>query len=64
MPEEVWYFHIGGYQVLAKFLKDRKGRALTLDEIRQVERIANVLAFTIEQMQAIDGEYRRIFVDD
>jgi len=25
---EVWNYHIGGYQVLAKYLKDRKGRSM------------------------------------
>ena len=28
MPEAVWNFHIGGYQVCEKWLKDRKGRQL------------------------------------
>jgi Type ISP C-terminal specificity domain len=45
VPPEVWNFHIGGYQVLAKYLKARKGRELTLDEINNVENIANVLAY-------------------
>ena len=61
VPENVWNFHIGGYQVLAKYLKDRKGRTLSLDDIRQVERIANILAFTIEHMQRIDAAYRQVF---
>ena len=61
VPEKVWNFHIGGYQVLQKYLKDRKGRQLSLDDIRQVERIANVLAFTIGHMQRIDEAYRQIF---
>ncbi len=33
VPDEVYRFYIGGYQVMSKYLKDRKGRALTLDEI-------------------------------
>ena len=61
VPEDVWNFHIGGYQVLKKYLEDRKGRTLSLDDIRQVERIANVLAFTIGHMQRIDEAYRQIF---
>jgi predicted helicase len=28
VPETVWNFHIGGYQVCEKWLKDRKGRTL------------------------------------
>ncbi len=54
VPENVWQFQIGGYQVLAKYLKDRKDRILTLAEVRTVRNIIRVLAFTIEQMQKID----------
>jgi len=63
VPQEVWDFHIGGYQVLSKFLKDRKGRTLTLDEINNVENVANVLAFTIDQMVKIDRAYLLAFPD-
>jgi len=63
VPPEVWNFHIGGYQVMEKYLKDRKGRTLTLDEITNVENIANVLAFTIEQMEKIDAAYLAAFAD-
>ncbi|MDZ4121638.1 MAG: type ISP restriction/modification enzyme, partial [Candidatus Cloacimonadaceae bacterium] len=54
IPEPVYMFHIGGYQVLHKYLKDRKGRELTLDEINNVEFIAKILAFTMDTMQRID----------
>ena len=50
----VWEFHIGGYQVLDKYLKSRKGRTLSLGEIEHVARVADSLAFTIHQMAAID----------
>jgi predicted helicase len=61
VPAEVWAFHIGGYRVLDKYLKSRKGRTLSLDEIDHVGRIADSLAFTIEQMAAIDAAYRAAF---
>ena len=32
---EVWEFHIGGYQVAEKWLKDRKGPTLTYEEVRR-----------------------------
>ncbi|WP_161914379.1 type ISP restriction/modification enzyme [Methylosinus sp. C49] len=63
VPEEVWNFHIGGYQVIDKYLKSRKGRTLSLDEIRQVERICDALSFTIDQMAAIDRAYLAAFPD-
>jgi predicted helicase len=61
VPEEVWNFHIGGYQVLDKYLKSRKGRKLTLDEIDHVAAVADSLAFTIGQMARIDNAYRSAF---
>ena len=63
VPQGVWDFHIGGYQVLYKYLKSRKGRVLSLDEIDHVDAVADSLAFTIEQMAAIDVAYRKAFPD-
>ena len=47
--------------MLDKYLKSRKGRALSLDEINHVGAIADSLAFTIEQMARIDEAYRAAF---
>ncbi|HEX3709407.1 MAG TPA: type ISP restriction/modification enzyme [Pseudolabrys sp.] len=63
IPEAVWNFDIGGYQVLDKYLKSRKGRKLSLDEINHVGAIADSLAFTIEQMAKIDEAYKAAFVE-
>jgi SAM-dependent methyltransferase len=63
VPQAVWDFRIGGYQVLDKYLKSRKGRTLSLDEIRHVARICDALAFTIEQMARIDAAYLAAFPD-
>ena len=54
VPRDVWDFHIGGYQVLNQYLKARKDRPLSLDEIENVGNMVNVLRFTIDQMQRID----------
>jgi predicted helicase len=61
VPEDVWTFHIGGYQVLDKYLKSRKGRVLSLDEIEHVSAVADALAFTIAQMAEIDAAYTAAF---
>jgi hypothetical protein len=61
VPQAVWSFHIGGYQVLDKYLKSRRGRVLSLGEIDQVGTIADSLAFTIDQMGRIDEAYRLAF---
>ncbi|WP_159591676.1 type ISP restriction/modification enzyme [Chelativorans xinjiangense] len=63
VPEAVWNFRIGGYQVIDKYLKSRKGRTLSLDEINQVARIADALAFTVDQMERIDTAYAQAFPD-
>jgi len=54
VPEDVWNFHIGGYQVLDKYLKSRKGRELSLDEKENIMNVIKVLRFTIDRMQQID----------
>ena len=53
---EVWNFHVGGYQVCQKWLKDRKGRTLTFDDIRHYQQIAAALAETIRLMASVDAE--------
>ena len=58
VPVDVWAFHIGGYQVLDKYLKSRKGRTLSLDEIENVQNVVNVLRFTIDQMRRIDVRWK------
>lgn len=63
VPAEVWNFHIGGYQVLDKYLKSRKGRTLSLDEIDHVAAVSDSLAFTVAQMARIDEAYRAAFPD-
>ena len=54
VPEAVWDFHIGGYQVCHKWLKDRKGRVLSNDEVSQYQKIVTALAETIGLMGDID----------
>ena len=52
--EEVWKFHIGGYQVCEKWLKDRKGRTLSKDDIAHYQKIIVALSETIRLMAEID----------
>jgi len=56
VPVNVFNFQIGGYQVLDKYIKDRKNRTLTHDEIDNIENIVKVLTFTIKQKELIDKE--------
>lgn len=54
VPEEVWSFYVGGYQVCQKWLKDRKGRTLSPEDITHYQRIIVALQETIQLMQKID----------
>lgn len=54
VPPEVWSYHIGGYQVCQKWLKDRKGRQLSYDDLTHYQGIVAALARTIELQTAID----------
>jgi len=54
VPPEVWNFHTGGYQVCQKWLKDRKGRKLTIDEAQHYQKIIVALKETIRVMAEID----------
>jgi len=54
IDKEVWEYMIGGYQVLYKWLKDRKGRFLSLDEILIYAKIVTSLKYTIELQKEID----------
>jgi hypothetical protein len=54
VPEAVWNFHVGGYQVCEKWLKDRKGRKLLAEDVRHYQRVVVALSETICIMKEID----------
>ena len=70
VPPEVWDFHIGGYQVCEKWLRDRRGRALTYEDLEQAHdgksvrrgyqcaKVVTALQETIRLMAAIDATLR------
>jgi predicted helicase len=60
IAEEVWQYQIGGYQVLSKWLKDRKGRALSLDDTKHYSKVAMSLKKTIEVQKTIDEFYPEV----
>ncbi len=55
VPEDVWNFRVGGYRVCEKWLKDRKGRKLSKDDIDHYQKIVVALAETIRLMTEIDS---------
>lgn len=58
--KEVWEYRIGAYQVMDKYLKDRKRRKLSLEEINHYKKIAKAIRLTIELQERIDYVYKKI----
>ena len=54
VSQTAWGFHIGGYQPAQKWLKDRKGRQLSWDDIRHYQKIIKILGETDRIMKEID----------
>lgn len=53
-------YQIGGYQILDKWLKDRKKRILSTDDIKHYCRVVTALAKTIEVQGEIDTLYPEV----
>ena len=53
VPRVAWEFYIGGYQPAQKWLKDRKGRTLSFDDIRHYQKIIKILSETDRIMKTI-----------
>lgn len=54
VPEIAWNFYIGGYQPAQKWLKDRRGRALSYDDIGHYQKIVKILIETDRIMREIE----------
>jgi predicted helicase len=59
ISREVWEYRIGAYQVMEKYLKDRKGRKLSLEEINHYMKVAKAIQLTMEIQQKIDDVYAK-----
>ena len=55
VPTAAFEMYIGGYQPAQKWLKDRKGRTLTYDDIEHYRRIIAILIETDKIMKQIDN---------
>jgi hypothetical protein len=64
VPQPVWDFTIGGYQVVKKWLSYREqrvlGRALTMDEIMEVTAMARRLAALVLLQGKLDANYHTV----
>ena len=63
VPELVWNFYIGGYQPAQKWLKDRKGRKLSAEDIEHYQKIIVALTETDRIMKEIDKIYPEVEKD-
>jgi predicted helicase len=54
VPQIAWEFYIGGYQPAQKWLKDRKDRVLTFEDILHYQKIIIALTETDRLMKEID----------
>ena len=63
VESEVWEYQIGGYQVLDKWLKDRKKRLLSMEDIKHYCRVVTALARTIDIQAEIDQLYPQVEKD-
>ena len=59
IPKEIWEFVIGGYSVCDKWLKSRKGRKLTFDEIKELDHIVGAITLTIKLREQLDETVER-----
>ena len=68
VPKATWEFHVGGYQVCEKWLKDRAGkggknpgpgRVLTEDDILHYRRVVTALTETRRLMADVDTEIEK-----
>jgi len=57
LEENIWQYQIGGYQVCNKWMKDRKGKVLSLDEIKHYCKVATAIKHTINIQKSIDEIY-------
>ncbi len=55
VPTSAWEFYIGGYQPAQKWLKDRKGRSLSFEDILHYQKIIVALTETARLMKEIDA---------
>ncbi len=54
IPSDVWHFRVGGYQVCNKWLKERRRRTLSYEDLSHFHQMVAAIAETISLMQRID----------
>lgn len=60
VSSEVFNFNINTYQLVTRYLKARRGRILSSEEIQHVTNLIKILDFTLEKQKEIDSIYCEI----
>jgi predicted helicase len=60
ISSEAWEYHIGGYQVLEKWLKDRKRKELSSEEVAHYARVVTAIAETISIQRSLDDLFAEV----
>jgi hypothetical protein len=64
IPRKVWEYHLGGYQVIKKWLSYREksilGRGLTIDEVAHIRDTARRIAALLLLGPALDANYKAV----
>ena len=57
---DVWEYHIGGYQVAEKWLKDRKARELSSEEVAHYAKLITAISETIKIQKSLDHLFAEV----
>jgi len=60
IPPEVWEYHVGGYQVAEKWLKDRKDKGLSSEEVAHYAKVVTAIAETISIQRFLDDLFTEV----
>jgi len=61
VSEDVWNFKIGAFSPIQKYLKDRKGEIIGLDNLTVIENQIIAISFTIEKMIELKSLTNNLF---
>ncbi|TAK53963.1 MAG: DNA methyltransferase [Bacteroidetes bacterium] len=63
VSKQVWEYRVGGYQVAEKWLKDRKGRTLSSEDVVTYSQALSAIAETINIQKTLDALYEKVETD-
>ncbi|PQO44408.1 type ISP restriction/modification enzyme [Blastopirellula marina] len=60
VDSETWLFHVGSHQVLRKWLKDRRGKELSAEDVANYLGVVSVVGKTQDLIQQIDATMKKL----